>query len=110
MGRAQWTHTGITRPAPEEATETSTRAARTTTTREAHLLGLGLDRPSDLLGLLNGRLVGLGTLVHTAEQTRRRLEGALQVACGRHAPDPDLGHVGLEGILEGNDALDHETA
>ncbi|KAI3487496.1 hypothetical protein L1887_48600 [Cichorium endivia] len=61
------------------------------------------------LGLLDGSLVGLRTgLTGGTEKTRGSLEGALEIAGGGLAPDPELGHVGLERVLEREDGLDDE--
>ena len=49
-------------------------------------------------------------LLHAAKQTCGRLERPLKIARGRHTPDPDLGHVGLHGIFQRKNTLDHETA
>lgn len=62
---------------------------------------------ASLLSLLNRSLVGLRTsLSSSTEQTRGSLERTLQVARSRLAPDPDLGHVGFQCVLQWQNRLD----
>jgi len=88
------------------------------------LLGLGLNRARHLFGLFDRGLTSVKISHHTylfslrasssvvaskaAKQTRRRLEGTLQVARRWHSPNPDLCHVRIKGVFKRNNALDNK--
>lgn len=72
------------------------------------LLLLGTAATSTL-GSLNSLLVALSSsTLETGHKTSGLLEGTLEVATGGLTEDVDLGKVGLEGALEGDDGLDEE--
>lgn len=72
------------------------------------LLLLGTAAASTL-GSLNSLLVALSSAtLETGHEASSLLEGTLEVAAGGLAEDVDLGKVGLEGALEGDDGLDEE--
>jgi hypothetical protein len=75
---------------------------------DTDLLLLGTT-PASLLGSLNRLLIALdGTALEPAHESRGSLERTLEVTGGGLAEEVDLGHVVLEGALEGDDALDEE--